>query len=227
MLSEFVTYATNGEALRGYLSRPEADGQYMGVIVIQEWWGVNAHIQDVTRRVAGIPAVALAPDLYHGAIAIEPDEARKKAMELDRARAIEEIRAAVEYLAGLEMVAPKKIGIIGFCMGGGLALHSAARIPEVGAVVAFYGGSAPAAEDFTNREVAILNIVGEKDTGVLEKQRKLDTDLRNTPIQHELVVYPGVGHAFFNDTRQEAYSVSAAQDAWARTVDWLRSHLRA
>lgn len=225
MPGDFVIYPSPGGDLTGYLARPEADGQYMGVVVIQEWWGVNAHIQDVTRRVAGAGAIALAPDLYHGLIAIEPDEARKKAMDMDRGRALGEIDAAIDYLLAHEPVSPKKIGVIGFCMGGGLALHAGARNPNVGAVVNFYGSPPPAGE-FTNRSVAILSLVGEKDHNVLDRLRKLETDLRNTPIQHELVVYPGAGHAFFNDTRLEAYSVGAAQDAWERAINWLRAHLR-
>jgi carboxymethylenebutenolidase len=226
MISDWVTYAANGGEASGYLVTPDAPGEYMGVVVIQEWWGVNAHIQDVTKRMAGAGAVAIAPDLYHGLIATEPDEARKQVMELDRERAMKEIQGAVAFLKAHNWVSPKKIGVIGFCMGGGLALFAGAKIPDVGAVVAFYGGSAPKVDDFAHTDVAVLNIVGEKDQRVLDSQRQLDVDLRMTPIQHELVVFPGCDHAFFNDTRPEVYQPGAAQDAWARAIQWLRAHLR-
>lgn len=225
MQAEMMTFPTNGGSAPGYLAAPDGEGPFAGVVVIQEWWGLNGHIQDVTRRLAETGMVALAPDLYHGQVATEPDEARKQAMSLDRERAIAEIGSAVTYLKQDDRVAPKRIGVVGFCMGGGLALEAGAGNADVGAVVAFYGGWAPDVEAFTNQTVGILNIVGENDERVKQVQRKLETDLRMTSVQHDLVVYPGVGHAFFNDTRPEAYNVGAATDAWERTLDWLRSHL--
>lgn len=225
MQTGMITFPTSDASAPGYLAAPGDAGPSMGVVVIQEWWGLNAHIQDVTRRLAEAGAVALAPDLYHGQVAVEPDEARKQAMSLDRERAIREIDAAVTYLKDHPQVVPKRIGILGFCMGGGLALQAGAQNPDVGAVVAFYGGWAPGAAEITNPSVAILNIVGENDARVLQVQRKLEQDLRMTPVQHDMVIYPGVGHAFFNDTRPQAYNVGAAADAWSRTVDWFRSHL--
>jgi carboxymethylenebutenolidase len=225
MQTEMMTFPIGDTSAPGYLAVPEGADALMGVVVIQEWWGLNSHIQDVTRRVAEAGAVALAPDLYHGQVAVEPDEARKQAMSLDRERAIREIDAAVAFLKSHPQVASRRIGIVGFCMGGGLALQAGARNPDVGAVVAFYGGWAPSAADITNTQVAILNIVGENDEHVKQTQRKLEQDLRMTPVQHDLVIYPGVGHAFFNDTRPEVYNVGAATDAWARAIDWLRSHL--
>ena len=225
MQTEMLTFPTADGSAQGYLAIPDDAESHMGIVVIQEWWGLNGHIQEVTRRFAEAGAVALAPDLYHGQVATEPDEARKQAMSLDRARAIGEIGAAVTYLKNHPRVDPKRIGVVGFCMGGGLALETGARNRDVGAVVAFYGGWAPQAADFSNRTVAILNIVGENDEHVKQAQRKLETDLRMTPIQHDLVIYPGVGHAFFNDTRPEVYNVGASVDAWARALDWFRSHL--
>lgn len=225
MPSEMIAFSTADGSAPGYLAAPEGDGPFMGVVVIQEWWGLNAHIQDVTRRLAEAGAVALAPDLYHGQVATEPDEARKQAMNLDRPRALAEIGAAVATLKSDARVEPKRIGVVGFCLGGALALEAGAHIADVGAVVAFYGGSAPEASAFANSRVAILNIVGEDDERVKKVQMKLETDLRMTPIQHELVIYPNVGHAFFNDTRPEAYDLGAATDAWTRTLDWLRSRL--
>src|SRR3970040_1029326 len=116
-----IEFPSNGGTAPGYLAQPSGEGSHPGVVVIQEWWGLVDHITEVAERFAGQGYMALAPDLYHGESASEPAEARKLAMALDRARAIEEIAAATKYLAGMKGVAPKKVGVVGWCMGGGLA----------------------------------------------------------------------------------------------------------
>ena len=129
--SSDIEYGANGERGSGYLARPD-DGDthgapHPGVIVIQEWWGLDAHIRDVADRFAREGFVALAPDLYHGKTASEPDEARKLAMNLNRERAAADLAGAVRYLLDLPNVAPKKAGCIGFCMGGSMTLITQAR----------------------------------------------------------------------------------------------------
>ncbi len=226
MRDQNIQFPVNGGQGMGYLVRPDSDEAMPAVVVIQEWWGLNEHIRDVVRRVSAAGFVALAPDLYHGEIFTEPNDAQKKAMELDRPRALQEISAAVAFLEAQTYVAPKKIGVMGFCMGGALTLFTAAYDQNVGAAVAFYGGGAPDADAFAKREVALLNIVGEKDTRVLELIRKLDDGLKHYALPHELVVYPGGEHAFFNDTRKEVYNSVAAGDAWGRAMGWFRTYLK-
>src|SRR5690242_2278583 len=119
--TQTVEFKGNGSMCPGYLAEPTVDDPLPGIVVIQEWWGLDDHIKDVTRRMATEGFVALAPDLYRGVATKEPDEARKLAMELDRERAIKDIQGAVNFLAAHEAVAPKKIGVMGFCMGGGMA----------------------------------------------------------------------------------------------------------
>src|SRR3990172_4276981 len=121
-----IEFPSNAHKTPGYLAVPEGDGKFPGVIAIQEWWGLVGHIKDVADRLAAEGFAALAPDLYHGQIANEPNEARKLAMALDRRRAVDEILAAASYLRSLEIVQPAKVGVIGWCMGGGLALTTAA-----------------------------------------------------------------------------------------------------
>lgn len=116
------TNGPQGPTTPGYLAMPAQAGRFPGIVVIQEWWGLVPHIKDVTERFARGGFVALAPDLYHGQAADEPDEARKLAMALDRERAVQEILAASRFLRSLDEVTPKKIGVVGWCMGGGLAL---------------------------------------------------------------------------------------------------------
>jgi carboxymethylenebutenolidase len=227
MRGQDVIFKSNGSEANGYLARPDGDDPKPGVVVIQEWWGLNDHIRDIVRRFAEAGFVALAPDLYHGKIVKEPNDAQKAAMELDRGRAMKEIDGAVTYLKAQTYVAPKKIGVIGFCMGGGLALHVTAHNADVGAVAAFYGGGSPPAEAFANSQAAILNICGERDTRVTTTIQALDDGLKRYAMPHELVVYPNAGHAFFNDTRAEAFNPDAAKDAWKRAIDWFQKYLAA
>jgi carboxymethylenebutenolidase len=124
-----IHFPSNGHDAMGYLARPAGDGVHPGVVVIQEWWGLNDHMRDLTERFASAGYVALTPDLYHGRVVSEPDEARKEAMGLDRERAAKEIDGAVAYLRSQPYVSPKKIGVVGFCMGGGLALWTGRAIP--------------------------------------------------------------------------------------------------
>lgn len=226
MHEENIQYPSNGEQGTGYLIRPERDGVVPGVVVIQEWWGLNDHIKDIAHRFAEQGFAAIAPDLYHGKIVREPDEAQKEAMALDRPRAIKEISGALEYLRAQDYVSPKKIGVVGFCMGGGLALFTAAHNANVGAVAAFYGGGAPSAENFAGNHAAILNILAEKDEWVTNNIKVLDGGFNEYSFPHEVIIYPGTDHAFFNDTRPEVHDPQSSADAWQRTLDWFRMYLQ-
>jgi carboxymethylenebutenolidase len=184
--------------------------------------GLVPHIKDVTKRFAREGFVALAPDLYHGQASSKPDEARKLAMALDRTRAVQEITAAARYLQGMNIVQPKKVGVVGWCMGGGLALSTAAHNRDVGAAVAFYGQPL-AAGDTANLHVPILGLYADQDHSVsTDAVRAFERELQARQVPHEIHVYPGAGHAFFNDTRPQVYEPDAAQDAWRRTLDWFR-----
>src|SRR5689334_12508025 len=224
MRTETIEFPVNGGSAPGYLVRPDSDDARPSIVVIQEWWGVNDHIKDVTQRVAQEGYVALAPDLYHGKTVTEPNDAQKAAMEMDRDRAIKEINAAGAYLIAQLYTSPKWVGVIGFCMGGGLALHVAAINPDVAAVAAFYGGGAPKADAFVNSSAAVLDIVGDQDR-TLPSIQELDEGYKKYSFPHELIIYPGGQHAFFNDTRKEVYNPAAAQDAWRHTLDWFRTYL--
>jgi carboxymethylenebutenolidase len=226
MHEEVLEFAVNGTPGTGFLVRPDSTEPAPGVIVIQEWWGLNSHIKDVTRRFAAAGFVALAPDLYHGKVVAEPNLAQKEMMALDRPRAIQEIVGAVTYLTQQTYVSPKKIGVTGFCMGGGLALHSAAHSSSIGAVAAFYGGGSPEASALSNNTAAILNIVGEKDSWVMGAITELQKGMDAYSFPHEFVHYPDAEHAFFNNDRPEVYKADAATDAWQRTLTWFATYLK-
>jgi carboxymethylenebutenolidase len=228
MRSQMVQFASNGSQASGYLARPDDNDPQPGVVVIQEWWGLDDHIKDIVNRFAEEGFVALAPDLYHGKVVpiTEPNAAQKALMEMDRERAQKEISGAVAWLKAQSYVVPKKIGLVGFCMGGGLALHVASHNPDVGAVSAFYGGGAPNPAAFEKSKAAVLNITGGHDEHVANAIRALDEGLKQYDIPHELQHYPKGQHAFFNDTRKEVYDPEAAHDAWQHTIDWFHRYLK-
>jgi carboxymethylenebutenolidase len=224
-VTQMIEYASDAGVTPGYLAQPEREGQYPGLIAIQEWWGLVPHIKDVAERFAKQGFIALAPDLYHGQSAAEPDEARKLAMELDRQRAVKEIVAAISYLQGLPQVSPKKIGVVGWCMGGSLTIATAAASPQVGAAVAFYGMPADL-NIVADIRGPLLGLYGEHDHSIPpERVHQFQAALEKADVVHEVHIYPGAEHAFFNDTRPQIYNPDAAQDAWERTLDWLRRYL--
>jgi carboxymethylenebutenolidase len=226
IISRMVNYPSNTGTTPGYLSHPKETGKYPGVIVIQEWWGLVPHIKDLVDRFAGEGFYALAPDLYHGQATSEPDEARKLAMELDREQAVAEIVAALRHLQALDQVSPKQIGVVGFCMGGMLAVATASASREVGAAVAFYGG-ARNLELVSTIQCPLLGLFGEEDQGFPpETVRAFEQELEKFGVPHEIHIYPGAGHAFFNDARPHIYHPEAAKDAWERTLRWLRAYLK-
>ncbi|MEW5987593.1 MAG: dienelactone hydrolase family protein [Chloroflexota bacterium] len=224
--AQMVDFPSNGRTTPGYLARPDDDNLHPAVVVIQEWWGLVPHIKDVTERFARAGFVALAPDLYHGQAADEPDEARKLAMALDRIRAIQEIAAAAHYLTQLDNVRPKKVGAVGWCMGGGLALSAAAHNGDVATAVAFYGRPLDAG-DTARLRVPVLGLYAAEDHGIpVATVRAFEQELRKHQIPHEIHVYPHAQHGFFNDARPSVYNASAAQDAWQKTLAWFQNHLK-
>jgi carboxymethylenebutenolidase len=222
-----IELLVNGRATRGYLACPTGDGPWPGVVVIQEWWGLNDHMRDVADRLANQGFVTLAPDLYYGQTASEPDEARKLAMALEYPDALGIIQTAVDYLVARDDVAPKRVGLVGFCMGGGLAWHGAAQLERIGASVPCYGGGPEMSPDEAARISApVLAIYGEADRGVspaVARQRAALMDAAG--VVNEMVIYPGAQHAFMND-RRPVYDAVAAEDAWRRIVAFFRETLR-
>lgn len=223
-----IELAVNGRKTRGYLSIPAGSGPWPGVVVIQEWWGLNDNIRDMTDRFAREGFVALAPDLYYGETAYEPDDARKLAMSLQYPDALQVIQSAVNHLIDADNVAPKKIGVVGFCMGGGLAWHGAAKLEGIGAAVPCYGGGPDmTVEEAAGIRVPVLAIYGELDQGVSpEVARRRAALMDEAGVRHETVIYDGAGHAFMNEQRPAAYHPDAAEAAWKRILDHFRETLQ-
>jgi len=220
-----VSFSSNGETTDGFLALPES-GRGPGVIVIQEWWGLVPHIEDVSRRFAKEGFVALAPDLYHGRIAKSPDEAGKLMMALDIDCAETDLRGAVAYMKGQPAMTSKDLGVVGFCMGGQLALCAAAKNPDVAAAVDFYGIHPNVKLDFKPMRAAVLGFFAADDKSVPPVAvRELEKQIRDSGKEVEMHIYPGTQHAFFNDTRPEVYDANAARDAWTRMLDFFRKRL--
>lgn len=227
MRTQDVTYPVDGDTARGYLAQPDGDGPFPGVVVIQEWWGLDAHIRSLVERFAGEGFVALAPDLYHGQVASEPDDARKLVMAMNGDMAVAEIRAAMTHLTDMPTVEPKTVGVIGFCMGGRLTLTVASTGDDrIGAVASFYGGGVqPTPEFVAGINVPVLAVYGAEDKGIPPEQyNALADEMDRQGKTFDMVVYPGAGHAFLNDARP-AYDEAAATDAWVRAVQWFETHV--
>lgn len=226
-MGEMVQFPFAGGTTGGYLATP-AKGKGPVVIVIQEWWGLVDHIKDLCDRFADEGFVALAPDLYHGKATKSPDEAGKLMMAMRIDDAERDLSAAVEYLATQTSITGEKIGVVGFCMGGALALYTATKNSKIGACVVFYGGHPKVKPDLPNLHAPVLSLSGDRDRSVTPAVvYELERKLKNLGKEIEVKIYKDADHAFFNDTRAEVYNAEAARDAWPRTIAFLRQHLSA
>lgn len=225
-MGEIIEFRSNGGTATGYLATPEVDSG-VPLIVIQEWWGLVPHITDVCERFAAEGFVALAPDLYHGESTTEPDEAGKLMMALNMAQAAKDLSGAVDEVS--LRAGGDRVGITGFCMGGGLALVAATQRPDkIKACVPWYGliPWPDAQPDWDRLDAAVLGHYAEDDGFFTPAAaEELAADLRRRGKEVEIVVHPGVGHAFFNDTRPEVYDPSESLAAWQQTIGFLLTEL--
>ncbi len=214
-----VSFSTSAGSASGYLARP---GQHkVGVIVLQEWWGLVPHIKDVAGRFAQAGFVALAPDLYHGKSTVDAEEASHLMKGLDWGRAAQEIAGAVEYLRHHE--ACTRVAVVGFCMGGALSVIAASQ-PGVDAYAAFYGFPPSGAANLDAIHSPGLLFFGEKETFFSVPDAKAFAEKQTARgIATEVIVYEGAGHAFFNDSRKEAFRRAPANDSWRRTLTLFSS----
>ena len=214
---------------QGYLVRPDDDKVHPGIVLIQEWWGIEPHIRELAQRLATEGFVVLVPDLYHGKIATEPNDAQKMMMLTFQSleRTIGEIVLALDYLRNDAGVQPKQLGLIGFCMGGHLAYRVAERYPNLAAVSPWYaGGYDPAPEQIAAINAPVLAIYGEADSGIpVALVQKIEGQFKAAGKTAEFHVYPNAGHAF-NNPDHGMYVAAAAQDAWSRAVAFFKERLK-
>lgn len=219
-----VEFEANGGTAQGYLAEPDDTGP--GLVVLQEWWGVDQHIRDVCDRFAAEGFVALAPDLFHGETTDQPDEAQQKMMAMNMDEAEKEMRGAVNLL----LQHPKcngNVGSVGFCLGGGLSVWAATANPEIGAVVSFYYVMPHGKPDFSKLQAPVLGHFGTNDDYIsVEDARSLEAELQQAGAEAAFEFYEGAGHAFFGPhNRIGTYHEEHSKTAWNRTVDFFKQHL--
>jgi carboxymethylenebutenolidase len=215
--------ATGGGNAQGYLAEAK-DAKGPGVVVIQEWWGLQGQIKAVCDQLAKDGFTALAPDLFNGKIVPYHDSGAASAMmnSLDFKAATEgAVRGAVQHL----QARGGKVGLTGFCMGGAVAVIAAAKIPELSAAVSFYGLPPPQVSSGKDVRVPLQGHFAAHDDWVTkEKVDAFENELKSSGKPYEIYRYPG-HHAFMNSDRKEVYDPQAAKTAWDRCLKWFRQHL--
>jgi carboxymethylenebutenolidase len=220
----------DGVGLSGYLTRPKGDDKRPAVIVIHGWTGIDDHIRDVGRRLAKAGYVALVPDLLSrsgGTGAFSSGEAATKELyRLGDEMFTKDLSGAVNYLNGQNFVRANKIGVIGFCWGGGKALLFTTRSKDLAASVIYYGSNPPNLEDVKNITAPVLGQYGGADERITSAVPKLADAMKQYGKSFEYNVYPGAPHSFNTDTSPSSYREEAAKEAWDRTLGFFKKHLQ-
>lgn len=223
MVGEWVTY---GDNFRGYLVGPMEEGEYPGVVMIHEWWGLNQNIKNMAHELAKEGYNVLAVDLYDGRVAESSDDAGTYAGEVRESpeRAIEHMRAAAEFLRGQDSF-DGNIGSMGWCFGGGMSMQLALNEP-LDATVIYYGNLETDPEALSVIDWPILGVFGEEDTSItVESVNAFEAALNEVGIENEIYVYEGVGHAFANPSN-DGHDPAKTADAWEKTVNFLNENLK-
>lgn len=226
--TERATWTADGQAMKGYLARPaKADGALPGVVVIHENRGLNAHIEDVTRRMAKAGFVALAPDFLSdaGGTPADEDKARDLIGQLDKERTVAEAKDTIGWLAKVDGL-NGNVGAVGFCWGGGVANSLAVAAPGLKAAVAYYGQQ-PAAADVPKIKAAMMLHYAGLDERIDAGIPAYRAALEKAGVEHRIFMYDGVNHAFNNDTSAARYDKAASDLAWQRTTEFLAEKLKA
>ncbi len=227
-----VHYPSDGVTVRAYLVTPQTKEKRPAIIVVQEWWGLNDHIKDITRRFAAEGYVAIAPDLYSRfQNEVVPNSNPKRAGELmgqlKQEDGLKDLNATVNYLKTEAGVDAARIGVTGFCMGGSYALMLPCVNNEIKAAVPFYGQVPNPDTPLQKLACPVLYIYGEEDGWITKADvQRLAAALKKYNKPGEIKTYPGAPHAFFNDTRKDVYKPAEAKDAWARTLAFFKQHLK-
>ena len=223
MIAESLNLSTSRGATTAYVTRPHEKVD-AGVLLIQEWWGINDHIRDVAGRYADEGYLCLAPDLYRGRVAKDAEEASAMMHALELDDGMETIRAALD--AAKDTYGITNFAVTGYCMGGTFALRAACEMPELKAAAPFYG-DIPEEDVLQKLTVPTLFIAGKRDAWI--NQEKVD-GLKKIAAKYNLPVEAisyDADHAFFNDTRPEVFNPEAAKDAWAKVQEHLKKYLAA
>ena len=222
-----VEITSGSEKIQAYVARPEGTAKNgPAVVVIQEWWGLTDWVKASADRIAGMGFVAIAPDLYRGQVATEPELAHELMRGLPDERAIRDVRAASAYAKSAAGGGAKKVGVIGFCMGGRLSLLASLDKGPFDATVICYGSPETNSERLKTLRGPVLGIFGGADRGLgADQTDALTAGLKKAGKKGEVIVYPGAGHGFLNDFRPAQYDSVSAPKAWERITGFLAASL--
>jgi carboxymethylenebutenolidase len=223
-VTQMTTFQSESRQLEGYLARPEGEGPFPAIVVIHEAYGLNENIKDITRRFADQGYVALAVDLFAG---------RNRAVCMVRVmsslllnslhnRSIHDLKAALTFLSEQPGIDDSRLGAVGYCMGGSFAIAWACTDDRLKAIAPYYAGNPRPLEAVARLCPVVGSYPGSDFT--TKQGQKLDVELERYQVPHDIKIYPGAKHSFFNDTSR-SYNESAAQDSWERVLAFFRGHL--
>jgi len=226
LISEYLKYAGETGDVRAYFARPKGDARLAGVVVIHENRGLNAHIEDVTRRVALEGFLAMAPDALSPLGGTPQDAEKAPALlgQLEKEKNTKNFVAAAKYLK-THPLSSGKVGVVGFCWGGAMANQVAVHSPDVVAAVPYYG-AAPAPEDVPRIKASLLLHYAGIDERINAGIPAFEAALKAASVNYKIFMYEGAQHAFNNDTAPSRYNKDAAQLAWQRTISFLKEKLK-
>jgi len=225
-VAQMTSFQSGSRQLEGYMARPEGDGPFPGIVIIHELFGLNENMKDISRRFAAQGYVALAVDLFAG---------RNRAVCLFRVMAglllnslhnsgIQDLKAALTFLSEQPGVDDSRLGAVGYCLGGSFAIAWACMDERLQAIAPYYAGN-PRPLKAVARLCPVVGSYPDKDFTTSAGQ-KLDVELDRYHVPHDIKIYPGAKHGFFNDT-SKIYNESAAQDSWGRVLAFFEEHLEA
>jgi carboxymethylenebutenolidase len=225
--SRSVSYKSGDETVNALLYTPPGKGPFPAIVVIHEWWGLNDWVKEEASKIADEGYVALAIDLYRGKVATTPDEAHEIMRGVPQDRATRDLLAASSYLRTQKNVDPKRVGSIGWCMGGGYSLDLALSDPTLKAAVINYGHLATDDAALKKIHASILGIFGGQDRGIpVADVEKFESQLKAMGKTVEIHIFRDAGHAFENPNNKQGYRAEDAAQAWKLTVNFLEKYLK-
>jgi len=225
-LEKSVKYVSGKDSVRAYFSLPSGDGPFPALIVIHEWWGLTSWIETNAAAFTNKGYAALAIDLYRGKSAKNSNEAHELMRGLPPDRVTKDLQAAYSFLQSNPKVDKNRIGVIGWCMGGGYALQAATILPKLKAAVMNYGNLISEPQNIRKIRCPLLGIFGETDRGIpIMDVQNFEQSLNDLKKENKIIIYRNVGHAFMNPNNKEGYNYDITERAWRETFAFLEKYL--
>ena len=222
-----VSYKSGDETVQAVLYMPKGNAPFPALVVIHEWWGLNDWVKQQASNLADQGYAALAIDLYRGQVATDPDQAHQIMRGVPEDRAARDLLAATAYLRSLDTINPKRVGTIGWCMGGGYALDLAIADPKLKAAVINYGHLASDKITLKKIHAPVLGIFGGQDQGIsVADVRKFEAQMEALDKKVEIHIFPDAGHGFENPNNEKGYRAEDAANAQKMTEEFLRKNLK-